>query len=154
MYFWHEGSRVVMHRPVNAPHHSPPTPPPLSAGGTTPAHRLPDQALQGLIGRAFLVQGQAWTGVGSISARQGGASSRSAAPAAQHNVLGKKWSRLEKSGRAWKKLVVLAWKKVVALGKKWSRLEKSGRAWKIMVVFLAGPSGPDPPGRQKTSDKQ
>ena len=34
-----------------------------------------------------------------------------------------------------KKVVVCAWKKVVTL-------EKSGRAWKIMVIFLAGPSGP------------
>jgi hypothetical protein len=33
---------------------------------------------------------------------------------------------LEKSGRAWKKVVVL--------GKKWSCLEKSGRAWKKVVI--------------------
>ena len=32
-------------------------------------------------------------------------------------------------------------------GKKWSRLEKSGRAWKILVIFFQ--AHPDPPGRRK-----
>ncbi len=36
-------------------------------------------------------------------------------------------SRLDKSGSAWKKVVVCTWEKVVVLGKKWSRLENNGR---------------------------
>jgi NDP-sugar pyrophosphorylase family protein len=51
-------------------------------------------------------------------------------------VLGKKWSCLEKSGRAWKKVVVLG-KKWSFLGKKWyRRAEAQGRlAGVVMDAF-------------------